>query len=491
MVAALVRQLADPVIVLDESRRITLFNVCAEEMFGYTPNEVVGRRIDFLLPEAIGELPWTSPLLAFLRGEDGMNLPSAHLALYGQCSDGEIFAVDASVARATAWPAPGYLIVLRNPEAPARSDNELRESEERFRVTFESDTIAFAITELTGRLRSVNRCLCQMLGYTKAELLGRSFQELTFSEDAPSERALLQRLISDEIDRVCIEKRYVHKLGHVVWATLSVSLVRDSWGAPQYFVAHATDITSLKNAQQDLVERAAELERSNAVLEHFASVASHDLQAPLRTVANYTHLLAERYQSRIDERADRWLAFILDGVANMKRLVDGLLSLARVQSEGAAFHVVDAGAIVDAVWQDLGAQPPAHGARLTHGVLPSVVADCAQMKQLFDNLLSNAIRYRRFDVPLQIEVSAERRQVDACAEWEFTIADNGIGLDMIHSRRIFEIFQRAASEVDQSGTGIGLAMCERIVRRHSGRIWVESEVGRGARFHFTLAERKS
>ncbi|HMI57461.1 MAG TPA: PAS domain S-box protein, partial [Gemmatimonadaceae bacterium] len=469
----------------------TLFNVCAEEMFGYTHDEVLGRRIDVLLPEAIGELPWTSPLLAFLRGEDGMDLPSAHLALYGQCSDGEIFAVDASVARATAWPAPGYLIVLRNPETPARSDNELRESEERFRVTFESDTIAFAIIEVTGRLRSVNKCLCELLGYTQAELLGRSLQEFAFPEDLPSERELMHRLISNDIDRYRIEKRYFHKLGHIVWAAWSVSLVRDSWGAPQYFVAHATDITSLTNAERALVERAAELERSNAVLEHFASVASHDLQAPLRTVANYTQLLAERYQAKIDERADRWIGFVLDGVANMKRLVDGLLSLARVQTEGAAFHVVDVSEIVDTVWHDLGAQPPARGALLTRGVLPSVVADCAQMKQLFENLLGNAIRYRRFDVPLRIDVAAERRQVDACAEWEFTVADNGIGLDMIHSRRIFENFQRAASEVDQSDTGIGLAMCERIVRRHSGRIWVESEVGRGARFHFTLAERKS
>jgi chemotaxis family two-component system sensor kinase Cph1 len=487
MVEALVRQLADAVIVLDASCRITLFNVSAEEMFGYLANEVIGRDIDHLLPATIGELPWTSPLPAFLRGQDGMNLPSAHLALYGQCSDGEIFSVDGSVARATISPAPGILIVLRNSESSSRFEDRLRECEDRFRIAFQSDTIAFAITELSGRLRSVNGCLCSLLGYTKSELLRHSFQSITFPEDLPSDEALAKRLIAGEINRYQLEKRYVHKLGHVVWAVLSVSLMRDSWGAPLYFVAHATDITALKNTEQALAEHAAELERSNAELEHFAAVASHDLQAPLRTVASYTQLLSERYESQIDERADRWIAFILSGVDHMKRLIDGLLSLARVRTEGAEFQLVDTASIVDAAWMDLRPQPNAHDARLTLGALPAVVADAAQLEQLFENLLSNAIRYRRFDVPLRIDVSAERRRADARMEWEFTVADNGIGIDMIHSPRIFEIFQRVASEIDQSGTGIGLAICERIVRRHGGRIWVESEPGQGARFHFTLA----
>jgi len=490
-IEALVRELPDAVIVLDASWHITLFNVCAEEMFGYAPNEVIGRHIDLLLPDAIGELPWTSPLLAFLRGEDRMNLPSARLALYGQNSEGDIFSVDASIARAIAFHGSEFLIVLRNTETSSRAEGLLRECEERFRIAFESDTIAFAITELSGRLRSVNECLCSLLGYTKEELLGISFQAITLPEDLPSDKALVQRLVSGEIDRYRIEKRYIHKLGHVVWAVLSVSLVRDSWGAPLYFVAHATDITSLKNTQQALAEHAAELERSNAELEHFAAVASHDLQAPLRTVASYTQLLSERYQSQIDDRADRWIAFILSGVDQMKRLIDGLLSLARVRTEGAEFHTVDTTAIVNAVWMDLSAQPTARGAQLLHGTLPAVTADAGQLRQLFANLLSNAIRYRRFDVPLRIDVSAEQRKVDGRGEWEFTVADNGIGLDMMHSRRIFEIFQRVAPNVDQSGTGIGLAVCERIVGRHGGRIWVEAKPGQGARFHFTLGEESS
>jgi PAS domain S-box-containing protein len=491
MVEALVGELADAVIVLDASCRITLFNVCAEKMFGYAPNEVLGRGVDLLLPGAIGELPWTSPLPAFFRGEDGMHLPSAHLALYGQCSDGDLFSVDASVARATASPAPGFLIVLRNTESSSRSDEKLRECEERFRIAFESDTIAFAIAELDGHYRSVNGCLCSLVGYTRTELLELDFQTITFPEDLPSDLALMHRLVAGEIDRYRIEKRYYHKLGHVVWVLLSVSLVRDSWGAPMYFIAAATDITSLKNAQHALAEHAAELERSNAELEHFASVASHDLQAPLRTVASYTQLLSQRYRGQIDERSDRWIGFILGGVDHMQRLIDGLLSLARVRTEGAAFQPVDTAAIVDNLWPGLSTQPCAKGAQLTHGALPTVTADPAQLEQLFQNLLSNAIRYRRLDAPLRIHISAEQRTMDTPTEWEFVVADNGIGIDMVYSRRIFEIFQRVSPEVDQSGTGIGLAVCERIVGRHGGRIWVESEPGGGTRFHFTLVDQAS
>jgi light-regulated signal transduction histidine kinase (bacteriophytochrome) len=267
-------------------------------------------------------------------------------------------------------------------------------------------------------------------------------------------------------------------------------MVRDRWGAPLYFVAHATDITSLKHAQRALEAHAAELERSNAELEHFASVASHDLQEPLRTVSSYTQLLSERYRGQLDERADRWIDYVVGGVDHMKRLIDGLLSLARVRTTGAEFQPVDTEAIVDKVWESLRVHPSATGARLSLGSLPVLGADASQIEQLFQNLLSNAIRYRRFDVPLRVEITADR-QLGNEAEWGFAVADNGIGIEMIHATRIFEIFQRVAREIDQTGAGIGLAVCDRIVKRHGGRIWVESAPGHGARFRFTLVDQTS
>jgi light-regulated signal transduction histidine kinase (bacteriophytochrome) len=151
---------------------------------------------------------------------------------------------------------------------------------------------------------------------------------------------------------------------------------------------------------------------------------------------------------------------------------------------------VDTEAIVDRVWTRLRAHPSANGARLLFGSIPVITADASQIEQLFQNLLSNAIRYRRFDVPLRVEITAERHLGNK-GEWEFAVADNGIGIDMIHATRIFEIFQRVACELEQTGAGIGLAVCDRIVKRHGGRIWVEPAPGCGARFRFTLVDQTS
>jgi PAS domain S-box-containing protein len=490
MIEALVRASPEAIIVLDATSHVTLFNAGAKDMFGYAPSEVLGHLVDVLLPDSIGDLRWASPLPPLLSQANGREVPPAQLALFGQRSDGEIFSVDASVTFAFLPPTRGFMVVVRDAATSLRTEGKLRECEECFRIAFESETIAFAITELSGRLRAVNRSLCNLLGYTEAELLELSFQSITHPEDLFKDESQVRSLIKGEIDRYLLEKRYLHKQGHSVWALLSVSMVRDKWGAPLYFVAHATDITSLKNAQRALEEHAAELERSNAELEHFASVASHDLQEPLRIVSSYTQLLSERYRGDLDERADRWINYVVGGVDHMRRLIDGLLSLARIRTNGAEFHPVDTEAIVDRVWTRLRAHPSANGGRLLLGSIPVITADASQIEQLFQNLLSNAIRYRRFDVPLRVEITAER-QLGSKAEWEFAVADNGIGVDMIHATRIFEIFQRVACEIDQTGAGIGLAVCDRIVKRHGGRIWVESAPGRGARFRFTLVDQAS
>jgi PAS domain S-box-containing protein len=490
MLEALLTASPEAIIVLDDGSHVTLFNDGAKEMFGYKSSEVVGQLVDVILPDSIGDLRWTSPLPPLLSGVNEMEVPLSQLALFGQRADGEIFSVDASVASASMPPSRGYMIVVRDPATSPRSEGKLRECEECFRIAFESETIAFAITELSGRLRAVNRSLCNLLGYTEPELLELSFQAITHPEDLFKDVSYVRSLIKGEIDRYLLEKRYLHKQGHTVWALLSVSMVRDRWGAPLYFVAHATDITSLKNAQRALEEHAAELERSNAELEHFAAVASHDLQEPLRTVSSYTQLLSERYRGQLDERADRWIDYVVGGVDHMKRMIDGLLSLARVRTDGEEFQPVDTEAIVDRLWTRLRAQPNAQDAHLSLGSLPVVAADASQIEQLFQNLLSNAIRYRRFDVPLRVEISVSR-DLGSNGEWEFTVADNGIGIDMMHATRIFEIFQRVARDVDRTGAGIGLAVCDRIVRRHGGRIWVDSAPGHGARFRFTLVDRSS
>ena len=363
----------------------------------------------------------------------------------------------------------------------------LRESEERFRGAFEAAAIGFALVEIDGRFRTTNRSFSGMLGYTQAELSERTLVGVTHPDDLGGTDPL-SALLSGASNSVQLERRYVHRDGHVVWGVLAVSLVRNEHGAPRYFVVQVTDITARKEAEQALARHMVNLERSNADLEAFAYVASHDLQQPLRTVTSYAHLLADRYRGKWDERADRWMGFIVGGVERMQRLVNDLLALARISTDAAAFAATDTGAIVERAWQSLRDSHSSDGAHLTLGVLPTISADGVQLHQLFQNLLDNAWKYRRPSVSLHVTVTARRHEDDGVV-WEFGVRDNGIGLDMAHADHVFEVFRRLHREQDHDGTGIGLAICRRIVERHGGRIWVKSRPGHGATFSFTLPER--
>jgi PAS domain S-box-containing protein len=367
----------------------------------------------------------------------------------------------------------------------------LRESEERFRGAFEAAAIGFTLVELDGRFRAVNASLCDMLGYSEPEMVAFSIQDITHPDDLAADNALKQRLLTGQITRYRLKERCFHKQGHVVWILLAVSLVRDATGQPAYYVGQATDITATKEAERVLARYAAELERSNTELEQFACVASHDLQQPLRIVASYAQLLEDRYRGSLDERADRWIGYIVSGVGRMQQLIDDLLAVARVHTHGGVFKPVDTDALITRTWRRVRPSHQESEFQLIQESLPTVVADPVQLEQLFQNLLGNAVKYRRTDRPCRVHVRAERHALAERSEWEFSIRDNGIGLDMVHADRIFEIFQRLHHEDEYEGTGIGLAICRRIVERHGGRIWVDSVPGDGSAFRFTLVEQAS
>lgn len=231
----------------------------------------------------------------------------------------------------------------------------------------------------------------------------------------------------------------------------------------------------------ELERQAAELARSNADLEQFAYVASHDLQEPLRMVSNYTQLLARRYKDRLDDDAHEFIRFAVDGATRMQGLIQDLLQYSRVGTRGKAFGATDCEEALAVAKNDLRRALEEAGAKITHDPLPTIQADPTQLTQLFLNLLSNAIKFRGEEPP-SIHVSAARGD----GEWLFTVQDNGIGLDQEYADRIFVIFQRLHGFSEYSGTGIGLAICKKIVERHGGRIWVESKRGEGAKFSFTI-----
>jgi two-component system, chemotaxis family, sensor kinase Cph1 len=246
------------------------------------------------------------------------------------------------------------------------------------------------------------------------------------------------------------------------------------------------DITEQKLYEEKLAALVGELRRSNTELEQFAYVASHDLQEPLRMVASYTQLLARRYEGKLGADADEFIGYAVDGANRMQRLINDLLTYSRVGTRGGELEPTNSREAFEAARANLMRAIEEAGAEVVlEGDLPVVMGDHTQLVQLFQNLISNAIKFRGEGEVPEVRVGAQRLSSPQ-TEWHFWVADNGIGMDARYTERIFRIFQRLHAKGEYGGTGIGLAVCKKIVERHGGRIWVDSEVGEGTTFHFTL-----
>ncbi len=244
------------------------------------------------------------------------------------------------------------------------------------------------------------------------------------------------------------------------------------------------DITERKQAEEKVTQLLDELKRSNIELEQFAYVASHDLQEPLRVVASYVQLLERRYKGRLDSDADDFIAFAVDGAKRMQNMINDLLQYSRVTTRGKPLEPTDCNAVLGSVLSNIKISVDESSAIITHDSLPTVLADASQIERVLQNLISNAIKFRSEEKP-HIHIGVEQKQ----NEWLFSVRDNGIGFDMKQAERLFTMFQRLHGE-RYSGTGMGLAICKKIVERHGGRIWVESEVDKGSTFYFTIPIRK-
>lgn len=285
------------------------------------------------------------------------------------------------------------------------------------------------------------------------------------------------------------EYRFLHKDGRYRWVRDELKLVRDQENKPLEIIGCWLDITERKQFEQQLFQLNRELTQSNHELEQFAYVASHDLQEPLRMVTLFSQLLAKKYQNRLDQDANTYIDYIVDAAARMHQLIHDLLSYSQVGTRQGEikFKPTDCNQVLAKVLQNLTVAITESHAVIHSDILPKIQADEQLLIVLLQNLISNAIKYRYPDVSPQIKITVERRQIpNKPSEWCFCIQDNGIGMKSEHFERIFKIFQRLHSRQEYPGTGIGLAMCQKIVERHGGGIWVESEPGKGARFYFTI-----
>ena len=336
--------------------------------------------------------------------------------------------------------------------------------------------------DLDGRICTWHPGAEQITGYRADEVLGRPATVFYTAEDIAS--GLAER----ELETAAVRGRFetegwrVRRDGSRFWASVVLSPIRDAAGAVRGYVKITRDLTERKLADAALAERTRELEISNRDLLQFASVASHDLQEPLRKVASFCQLLARRYQGQLDEEAEEYIGFVVDGATRMQALINDLLALARLGRSSGKRTDVDCGKVMQQVRRELAPViEQADAVLVVADDLPVVCAYRGMIAQLLVNLVANAIKFRR-DEPPRVEVWATR---DA-AEWRFAVADNGIGIEAQYASRVFDVFERLHARSEYPGTGIGLALCRKIVELHRGRIWLESQPGAGTTFYFTL-----
>jgi len=347
-----------------------------------------------------------------------------------------------------------------------------------------------------GKITDVNEATIKVTGVPREKLIGTDFSDY-FTEPGKAREGYRQVFASGFVTDYPLTIR--RKDGHLTDVLYNATVYKDIHGNVLGVFAAARDVTVLKQAEMelkrhrdnlealvnkrtsDLEDTNKELARSNESLEQFAYVASHDLQEPLRIMANYSQLLEKRYKEKLDKDADDFIDFIVDAAKRMQKLITDLLEYSRAGSKDANMTEVDCNEVLQKVTATMAAIIESEHAMVTHDNLPVLAAHETGLIRLFQNLIGNALKFRGKEPPV-IHVAARQDQ----NEWIFSVRDNGIGIEPQYKERIFQIFQRLHSRNDYPGTGIGLSICKKIVENHGGRIWVESEAGKGATFYFTI-----
>jgi PAS domain S-box-containing protein len=452
-------------VLADAAWTIRLVNPRAERVLGRGRDGLLGRSLVELIPD-----------LASVVHETACRAPvdqaRAPFDLTCYRDDGE--RVPLAVECTPIDTANGSLCLVTLVASPDRSQRD-----ERLRMIVEATPNAVLITDARGVITMLNHKAEILFDYTRADLVGRSVEVLLPEPLRGVHASHVRAFHRDPASRTMGMGRELPGLrrdGTEVPLEIGLEPIQTPDGP--FTLVSMVDITARK-AQDD------ELRRSNAELEQFAYVASHDLQEPLRMVASYTELLSQRYKGRLDERADKYIFYAVDGAKRMQRLVADLLAYSRIGSQGRPLVRVSADVVWRGVVQSLDQQIAEAGAIVEAGPLPFVLADEGQLRQLFQNLLANAIKFRG-EVPPHVTMAATPHD----DTWTFSVRDNGIGIELAHAGRIFQMFQRLHERGKYEGSGIGLAIAKRIVERHGGRIWFESAVGVGTAFHFTLLAAK-
>ena len=473
----------DAMVVVNQGGEIVLLNVQAEKQFGYRRDELVGQKVKNIIPEGFAER-----LIA-----DGTRTAAEALAqqigtgieLTGRRKDGSEFPIEIMLSPLES--AEGILVTAAIRDISVRKDAEkhLAQMEGRYRGLLEAAPDAMVVVNQGGEIVLLNVQAEKQFGYRRDELVGQKVKNII-------PEGFAERLIADGLrsaPKTRWRSRSVRGLsshgrrkdGSEFPIEIMLSPLESAEGI--LVTAAIRDISARKKAEAHLLQKVEELNRSNEELGQFAYIASHDLQEPLRMVASYTQLLSRRYKGKLDADADEFIAFAVDGASRMQRLIQDLLAYSRVGTKGKDLLDTSSEEALQQALVNLRGAIEESGALVTHDPLPTVLADEMQLTQLFQNLVGNAIKYQNPGIP-RIHISAAR---NGGKKWIFSVKDNGLGIDPQYFERIFGMFQRLHKREEFAGTGIGLAICKKIVERHGGSISVESQPGQGSTFSFALA----
>jgi PAS domain S-box-containing protein len=363
-----------------------------------------------------------------------------------------------------------------------RAESDRLASEAKLRSYFESASEAIIAVSAGGHIVLVNRRTEEMFGYARDELLGQKLEILLPDRYRTAYADHRADYFAEPHVRAMgagMDLAGRRRDGTEFPVEIGLSFVEDEAGLLAFGLV--TDITERKRATDQLARINAELRRSNAELEQFAYVASHDLQEPLRMITSYLHLLERRYSAQLDADAQEFVHFAVDGANRMKVLIRDLLTISRAGTQTVRCIDVPGDAILQGVLIDMKATIEEHGAVITSDPLPTILVDPGLMARVFQNLIGNAIKFHKENQP-RVHVSAQLKGTG----YVFSVRDNGIGIDPKHADRIFQIFQRLHGAEAYPGTGIGLAISKKIIERHGGSIWLESAPGKGSTFYFSI-----
>ena len=472
--ALLLDLVRDGILVRDLYGTIIYWSAGATEMYGWARDEALGRVSHQLLaveyPVPLSQIEQQVMSAGFWEGETvQVTKAGTRLSVESRWT----------LTRTERGAPEGFLEVNRDITARKRGQESLRDSELRFRAVSETAIEGIISVEGSGTIRYWNPGAERLFGRSAAETVGLSIGTVM-------PESLLADHMAPDADRgvgTTFETTGRRKDGGEFPIEVSLASWVNTQGA-RFFTAIVRDITQRKQAERALEAKAEELTRSNQELEQFAYVASHDLQEPLRMVSNYTQLLARKYAGQLDADAHEFIGFAVDGAKRMQELIHDLLQYARVGTRGKESRPVAAARIVADALSNLTGAIDEAGAEIVVDPLPTISCDASQMAQVFQNLIGNAVKFRRTGQRPFIRIAAARGD----RAWTLSVQDNGIGIDRKYFDRIFQMFQRLHTRSEYPGTGIGLALCKKIIERHGGRIRVESEPGRGTTFAFTIPD---